>query len=64
MPSKIIKCSNCGKIGKRVSILPLCEKCFKKVKNYESFYSKSQDCVQIGLDENMNAQPDDDFMRV
>ncbi len=62
MLSKIVRCSNCGKISESNHILPVCNDCFKGLEDYESFLAKFLNNVEIVIDKTRQRQ--DDFLRV
>jgi hypothetical protein len=62
--SKAIKCSNCGKITQRISVLPLCENCLIGLEDYESKYSESLIDVQIKLEKTAPKTGPDNFLKI
>jgi hypothetical protein len=50
MSTKPIKCTNCGKISQRGSILPLCNECAKGLEDYERQIIDSLVDIHINID--------------
>jgi hypothetical protein len=61
---KPIKCSNCNKITKRISVLPLCKDCLAGLEDFESKYSDSLKNVQIEINNDIPKIPADDFFKI
>lgn len=50
MSTSIIKCTNCGKITNRGSVLPLCDECAKGLEDYERQIIDSLVDIHINID--------------
>jgi hypothetical protein len=64
MMPKAIRCTNCGKIAERVSILPLCGDCAKGLEDYEQQIIKSLIDIHINIEKPAPKSPDESFLRM
>jgi hypothetical protein len=64
MNASVVKCSNCGKISERKSVLPLCPKCLEGLKDYEDFCRESTKDVEINLKKKPPNFGQDDFLKI
>jgi hypothetical protein len=64
MNAPVVKCSNCGKISQRKSVLPLCPKCLEGVRDYEAYCLDSTKDVEINIKKEPPISRHDDFLKI
>lgn len=64
MSTKPIKCTNCGKISSRGSILPLCDECIKGLEDYERQIINSLVDIHINIDKPQPKIAADGFLKM
>jgi hypothetical protein len=64
MMPKPIRCTNCGKIAERASILPLCNECAKGLEDYEEQLIKSLIDIHINIEKPAAKSPETGFLKL
>lgn len=64
MGTKVIKCTNCGKLTSRGSILPLCDECIKGLEDYEQEIINSLVDIHINIDKPQPKTAVDGFFKI
>jgi hypothetical protein len=62
MIEQVVKCTNCGQIGNRNHILPLCDSCFAGLEDYEDFISGALNNIHVHVEK--SRQKTSDFLRI
>jgi hypothetical protein len=64
MMPKPIRCTNCGKIAERASILPLCSDCAKGLEDYEEQIIRSLIDIHISIEKPQPKSAADGFFKL